>query len=299
MPTFLVTLATGQQGQATVDALLARGAQVHAVVRDPGRPAARELESKGVTLFQGDNDNMDVFQQAAKGCTALFLNVVEWPHNPAPGRQAENILATCKAAGIEHVVASTAGAVGDRKKWEGLLDDGRWLGGFFKHEALVEDAVRRSGLKTFTILRPYWFHSNYLPPVAPDFYPGLLESGTLVHSFENGARFPHMNVKDIGRVGAMALLDPVKFDRQEIELGSENLSIEDVADALSKAMGKPVELRKRKVEDASSPIVQWQSFASTVDLSFDTTSLAQRYGLTFITLEEYLVSEQDKLLSKQ
>lgn len=295
MPTFLVTLATGQQGQATVDALLANGAQVHAVVRDPSKAAARELESKGVTLFQGDNNNMAVFQAAAKGCAGLFLNLVEWPHNPEPGRQAENILAACKAAGVEHVVASTAGAVGDRKKWESLVGEGKWLGGFFQHESWVEDAVRRSGFKTFAILRPYWFHSNYLPPVAHEFYPGLLDSGILVHSFEEGARFPHVNVKDIGRVGAMALLDPAKFDKQEVELGSENLSIEDVADALSKAMGRPVELRKREVEDASSPIVQWQSFASAVDLKLDTASLAQQYGLRFTTLEEYLVTQRERL----
>ena len=40
--------ATGQQGGRVVDALLAAGAPVRALVRDPASPAAQALEARGV-----------------------------------------------------------------------------------------------------------------------------------------------------------------------------------------------------------------------------------------------------------
>ena len=119
-------------------------------------------------------------------------------------------------------------------------------------------------LPTFAVVRPGWFHSSYLPPVARDFCPGLLESGTLVPSFEPAARFPHVVVQDMGRLGAMALLDPAGSDWQEAESGSENFGIEDVADALSKAMGPACRAegtrghgRRRYLPDRGVAVLRW------------------------------------------
>ncbi|KAG4223465.1 hypothetical protein PC116_g28070 [Phytophthora cactorum] len=293
MSTFLVTLATGQQGKATIAALLERGAKVHAVVRDPTKPAARELESQGVVLFKGDNDDIDTFRNAAKGCKGVYLNLVSFPDNEDPGRQAARILEACKEAGVEHVVASTSGWVGSKEKWDHPLNKSEWLKGFCKHDADVEDAVRGSGIKYFTIIRPFWFHSNYLPPVVDEFYPELWTKGELVHLFKPGVIFPHVNVGDIGRFAAMVLFDPVKFHGEEIELASQNLTIDDVADLIRKVTGKPITVRSRTAEeeDDSIPTIAWQRWANVVDLSVDTKALEQKYDFHFTTLEEFLKQE--------
>ncbi|KAI0848405.1 NAD(P)-binding protein [Daldinia vernicosa] len=297
MSTFLVTLATGQQGRATIAALLKGGAKVHAVVRDPTKPTARELESQGVVLFKGSNDDIDVFSNAAKGCKGVYLNLLSWPDNLDPGRQAADILKACKEAGVEHVVASTAGWVGDRGKWDNPLNRNEWLRGFCKNDALVEDAVRRSGIRYLTILRPFWFHSNYLPPFVQEFYPELVKEGELVHSFNPGVVFPHINVDDIGRFAALALFDPATFDGEEIELASQNLTIDDVADAIRKATGKRITVRTRTLEetDDSNPIVAWHLWANAVDLTVDTEALEQKYKFRFTTLQEYLTQEKAQL----
>lgn len=65
---------------------------------------------------------------------------------------------------------------------------------------------------------------------------------------------------------------------------------------------RPVEPREREVmeEDATSPIVEWQSFVGAADLTVDTVlSLAQQYGSRFATLEAHLLGEQEKRVSKQ
>src|SRR4051812_9108631 len=48
--TIAVFGATGQQGGAVVDALLARGARVRALVRNPGSDRAQALAARGVEL---------------------------------------------------------------------------------------------------------------------------------------------------------------------------------------------------------------------------------------------------------
>ena len=116
MSTYLVTLPTGKQGRATISALLQAGAKVHAVVRDPTKNTARELEHQGVVLFKGSNDDFDVFSAAAQGCKGVFLNVLHWPEISDPGKQAQGILKACIDAGVEHVVLSTVGWAGDRAK---------------------------------------------------------------------------------------------------------------------------------------------------------------------------------------
>ena len=53
-PLIAVVGATGNQGGSVVDALLARGARVRAVVRDPDKLTARALADRGVELTVGD-----------------------------------------------------------------------------------------------------------------------------------------------------------------------------------------------------------------------------------------------------
>ncbi|KAI0468950.1 NmrA family protein [Xylaria cf. heliscus] len=295
MSTFLVTGATGQQGRATVDALLARGAKVHAVVRDPTKAAARELERLGVTLFKGDHDDFDIFRKAAQGCSGIFLNLLERPGNPHPERQAQGILAACFDAGVEHVVLSTAGWVGSREKWDIPANrvEVSEIIPYYEGEVLVEDAVRRAGLKSYTILRPFWFHSNYLVPTIDFFHAEVRKSGELVHSYDDGTTFPHINVRDIGQFAAMALTDPARFAGEEIELASENLAIEEVAELMSKVTGQHIAVRKATAEEAAkpSPTTQWHIWANAAHLTVDVEALAQKYGYRFTTLGEYLTQQ--------
>jgi uncharacterized protein YbjT (DUF2867 family) len=302
-PTFLVTLATGQQGRATIEALLQGGAKVHAVVRDATKDTARALERQGVVLFQGSNDDLDVFRRAAEGVQGMYMNLVAWPDSAEPARQAAGILATVEAAGVEHVVLSTSCWAGARDKWdvpENHRNGDGWLVDFNAHEARVEDAVRAAGLPAgYTIIRPGWFHSNYHAPLADVFFPEMAAAGELVHSFRPGAVFPHISVGDIGRFAAMALRDPAAFGGLEVDLASENLSAEQVADAIQKATGKTVTLRSKTAqEEAENPgeAFPWQRWASTVDLTVDVDAVKEKANFRFTTLEEYLAQEKSRLV---
>jgi len=297
MSTFLVTGATGKQGRATVNALLPQGARVHAVVRNSTKGAARELEDLGVLLFQGCNSDFDVFYKAAQGCSGIFLNLVVDADNSAPGKEAEGILRACRRAGVRHVVASTSCFAGDRLTW-GIPENEGEICEYYSDVVKVEEAVRQSRLECYTIIRPGWFHTNYLLPMADYFYPELRTSGTLAHSLEPWTVYPHINVDDIGRFAAKALHDPTGFGGREIEFASENLRIDEVAAAIKKATGKQIALRKRtQIEEVSTPSnnAVWHCWANAVSLRVDAMGLASQYSFCFATLEEFLMKEKAKL----
>jgi uncharacterized protein YbjT (DUF2867 family) len=72
-PPFAVIGATGQQGGAVVDALLAAGHPVRALVRDPDSAKSRALAHRQVTPVHADQDDADSMVAALDGVAALFM----------------------------------------------------------------------------------------------------------------------------------------------------------------------------------------------------------------------------------
>ncbi|EGE77690.1 hypothetical protein RJZ56_001525 [Blastomyces dermatitidis] len=330
MPTYLLTLATGQQARLTAKHLLAAGATVHAVVRDPTSQAARNLASAGVKLFKGNLDEPDVFRKAAEGCTGVFLNLVPAspptpsatstsdPANTNPSasivdserQRAASILAACHDAGVKYVVASTAIYTGDRHLWD--TPEAEAIGYHYsRSKAGIEDAVRSSGLSGgWTILRPGWIMSNYLVPVSPFVYPELPVEGLLKHSYESGAGFEHVDEEDVGKYAAAALLEPERFVGREITLASGWLSVEDVAAEMSRVSGREVKVSKRTAEEQKEAVrkgnlaLEFELWASLVgDKVHEARWKAkgskppeEEFGIPLTGFEEYLQREKEVLL---
>lgn len=68
----LVLGATGGQGGAVLAALLARGARVRALVRDPVAGAARRLADRGVEVVAGSLNDEGSLAAAMDGTAGLF-----------------------------------------------------------------------------------------------------------------------------------------------------------------------------------------------------------------------------------
>ncbi len=112
----LVTGATGFLGAHLVDALVARGHEVVALARKPGRVAARA----GVTAVAGDILDVDSLKSAAAGCEAVFHCAGVVSRDPEDGELlwrtnvlgTRNVVQAAKAAGVKRLVhASTSGTV--------------------------------------------------------------------------------------------------------------------------------------------------------------------------------------------
>jgi NAD(P)-dependent dehydrogenase (short-subunit alcohol dehydrogenase family) len=111
--TILVTGATGQQGGAVARALFAEGWKVRAFVRDPGKPAAQDLESLGAELTVGDLNDTASVERALAGAYGVYA--VQTPMTPegtaGEVRQGEALADAARRAGVEHFVSLESGDV--------------------------------------------------------------------------------------------------------------------------------------------------------------------------------------------
>ena len=84
----LVLGATGGQGGAVADALLARGARVRAMVRRPAEPKARRLAERGVEVLAGSLGDSSALGAAMRGVLGVFALTTPFEAgvNADPGR---------------------------------------------------------------------------------------------------------------------------------------------------------------------------------------------------------------------
>lgn len=299
---FLITGATGYQGGAAARLLLAQNAIVHALVRDPTSAASQKLEKSGAILFKGDFDDVDAIKAATQDVSGVFINLSPtWPASDQI-RHAHNLVdAAVAAKTVNTIVNSTAFNCGNRNIWaERDPSDGLYM--YYSTKAAVEQTVRDAEVENYTIFRPAWLMHNYLLPQSVYHFPELSTEGVMAHVYHSETRMPHFDAEDVGKFVAAALLEPERFKGHEVDLGFENLTIEETGRFLSQALGREVPTRVRSEEEASRlygtvGTLIFQELANKKDLSIDGTSLMEKYGIRFTTFEDYLKREKETLVA--
>jgi len=302
MSTFLVTQATGQQSQWVIKHLLAAGAKVHAVVRDPQKiPTA--LKQEGITIFKGESVNYDEVLQAARGCSAAYLNTFPWPPS-LEVQQAKTIVAACKEAGIETIVASTTFTVGERAVWDDEAIEKLELREYFTSKAEVEAVVRGGNFKAYTFIRPAVLISDFFLPGAYFNFPGLPASGELDQACGDDDLIPFTDPNDVGKYVAAALQDPAKFSGQAIDLLSGLVTLGEVRDILARVSGRDVRLKRYTAAEAEAALpavfgMRFQLMAALRDLSAYLTKTKEaesKFGIPTTSIEAAVQREKARLL---
>jgi len=237
----LVTGATGRQGGATARALLAAGVPVRALVRDPATVRASAVEALGAELVTGDLHDRDSVIRAAEGVRAVFS--VQMPALTADGfdfagevTQGVNLVEGAKAAGVPQFVHTSVTGAGQHTRAPGWAE-GRWaaMEPTLGAKSAIQDRVRSAGFPHWTLLKPGFFMENFLPSMAFLFPRGV--QGGLVSVLNPETRLSLVAVNDIGSAAAAAIADPERFDGVELELASDHLSMTQIAEVLSRALG--------------------------------------------------------------
>lgn len=236
---YLVTLPTGRQGASTAAELLKHGKTVHALVGDKTSPRAKALENIGCILFEGTLDDKSTIAPAMKGVTGVFLNLRPLQQDASAGvRQTRNLLDVAAAAGtVTSIVVSTATKTGMHEEY--LSRDPNYaMAGYYQSKKGVEDAVAASDIRFKTFLRPGWLMHNYLEPMWRFHYPPTYQSEhTIEVPYPPGTTTAYFDAADVGKFAAAAFLSPKEFDGHEIELGNEQLTMEEAARAIGNAVG--------------------------------------------------------------
>lgn len=224
--TIVVFGATGQQGGAVVDGLLARGARVRALVRTPDSDRSQALAARGVELTAFRIDDPAAQVAALKGADAFSFMT---PDSSSPEeiedevRLGAGLVDAAVAAGVPNVVFnSVSGAERD----SGVAH--------FASKGRVEEYLKQSGLRA-TVIRPTAFMESF------SHVPLTVEDGELVLNMPlpDGVGLKMVALRDIGRVAAAILLGPADLPGGAIEVVADQLTGSQIAAAFGAHAGLP------------------------------------------------------------
>ncbi|KAJ7263602.1 NAD(P)-binding protein [Mycena haematopus] len=162
MPIITIFTATGSQGSAVLEAVLADGRYTpRAVSRSRDSDASKALIDRGVEVVVGNLWDTGSIRNAIRGSEAVFGNTNFWdpevfpadPEGKGEVTQGKNLVDAAKAEGIKFFIWSSLPNVAEQSK------------GVYKHasycdnKAVIFDYLKASGVP-YTVLYTAWFIEN-------------------------------------------------------------------------------------------------------------------------------------------
>jgi uncharacterized protein YbjT (DUF2867 family) len=252
----VVTGGTGKQGGAVVKSLLERGHEVRAVTRSTDSAKARELANAGVTLVRASLEDTATLTKALEGATSLFAMTTPFEGGTqAETRQGISAADAAKAAGV-HLVFTSAGSA---NRHTGIPH--------FDSKYEVEEHIAKIGVRA-TVLAPVYFMENL------HFGKEQLAKGVYATPLPPTRQLAQVAVADIGAVAVRLLEDPGHFAGKRFDLGSDELTGNDVVAILSRVTaGRPFTyfqvpldvIRQRMGEDGAKMYEWFDRVGYTVD----------------------------------
>ncbi|GFG18960.1 nmrA-like family domain-containing protein DDB_G0286605 [Aspergillus udagawae] len=228
--TAFVAGATGYQGGATARQLLNAGVQVHALVRDTSSKAAIDLQAQGAQLFLGDFNNTMSLKAAISGASAIFLNVTPDPLDPSlEVKRAKNIIDAAKESG------SVSTMIYSSVEMTGKARDISELGAGISSGMVLDKQIPNRD--------DAFLMNNYHQPKASSMFPELVTNCVFLTAYNPNTRMTMVDPGDVGKFAAAAVLESLRFNRCEIDLGAESLKPADIVRGLSLASGKEIALK--------------------------------------------------------
>jgi uncharacterized protein YbjT (DUF2867 family) len=244
----LVTGATGKQGGAVAQELLARGHHIRALTRHPDSSAAHTLAELGIQVVQGNLDDAASLAEAVKGVWGVFSVQNTWEAGvEKEEEQGKRFARIAKDGGVEHFVYSS---VGSAHRNTGIPH--------FENKWRIEETVRSLNFPSYTILRPVFFMENFL---SPWFKPGL-DEGKLTVGIKPTTVLQTIAVRDIGRYGVWAFENHKALNGRAIDIAGDAKTMPESARIIGSAAG-------RKIEFVPTPIEEVRKFSEDYALMLE------------------------------
>jgi len=197
--TVLVVGATGDLGGRVVDALLARGKRVRALVREGTDPS--RLAAKGVEIARGDMLEPASLERAMSGSNAVVTTAAGYTR-----RRKGDSLEKVDDLGNRNLVDAFTSIL--------TCDQARDVPHFWQKK-LIEDYLERSGVP-FVALRP----GAFLGGGSARFFLRGLQKGRMMTFGSPTVRWTYIHPDDVARYLAMAIDDTRAVGRR-IDLGTD------------------------------------------------------------------------------
>lgn len=214
----LVTGVNGLIGSAVIREFVRQGHPVKGLVRN--RAKAQALETlPGVEIVVGDMIRPETLEHALDSVDHALL--ISSPDHQMVEAQC-TFIDTAKKAGVRHIV-----------KLSGVTTslDTPFL--FSRQHAEISDYLECSGVD-WTFLRPSQFATEYLREV-----PTIIADGAFYLPFED-AKLTPVDLEDVAKAAFALLTTPGHEGKSYMITGPEALSMAEVAEQISLAIGKSV-----------------------------------------------------------
>jgi uncharacterized protein YbjT (DUF2867 family) len=230
----LIIGATGKQGGAVVDALIASSApfEMLALTRNTSSPSAQKLASKpNVTLIQGDSLKPASIFEANKSIYGVFLVTTFEPgKDNMEEAQAQSVIDEAVKNGVEHFVFTSVDRGGPGISEKSPTEVTHFASKHRSEEYLKEKCA---GTKTeWTILRPVGFMDNLAPGFFGKMFPAMWGAG-----LGNDKVLQLISVHDIGVFAARAFQNPQEYKGRAISLAGDELTLPQAKEVFKEAIG--------------------------------------------------------------
>ena len=214
----LVTGATGLNGKELLRKLSARGVAVRALVRNPAKAEAIAALPH-IEIVQGDMAQPETLVIALRGVDRAMLISSS---DPVMLDVQSNFIDAAKQAGVKHVV-----------KLSGIMPELDSAFRFARMHGEIEKRLEASGM-AFTHLRAGEFMPAYFRQV-----PNITAKGAILLPMEE-ARIASIDVGDIAEIAARVLTGAGHEGKIYPLTGPQALTMAEVAEKLSAAIGKTI-----------------------------------------------------------
>ena len=214
----LITGATGLNGSELVRRLSAKGIPSRALVRNPAK--AQILASlPNVEVVEGDMARPDSLTEALRGIERAMLISSS---DPTMIETQSSFIDAARRAGVRHVV-----------KLSGIIPELDSPFRFARMHAEIEQRLEDSGL-AYTHLRAGEFMPSYFRQV-----PSIVARGIMALPMAD-ARIASVDIGDIAEVAIVVLTTSGHEGKTYPLTGPESLTMAEVAEKLSAAIGKTI-----------------------------------------------------------
>jgi uncharacterized protein YbjT (DUF2867 family) len=213
--------ATGKAGRELLQILSNDGLSVQAVTRD----LKNAVSMKGVEWVQADLNDVRSVEEILKTTRSVFLST---GFTPQMSQMQGNIIHAAAKAGVNHVVKLSYGLMSAQ-----LMK--RIHSETHKQHQEIEAALMSSG-PNWTILRASGFMQNWLTG-----FPPTVKSEHKIYESAGAGKMAYIDARDIAAVAAEVMAEPQNHYGKIYELtGGEAISFYQVADAISRTIGKTI-----------------------------------------------------------
>lgn len=238
--------ATGAQGGGVARAILNdhdSEFSVRVVTRDPDSDKAKALSQLGAEVVAADIDDLQSMKRALSGAYGAYFVTFFWTHFSPEKEMAEakNMAEAAKEAGLKHVIWST---LEDTREFVPLNDNrmptlnGKYKVPHFDGKGESDKYFMDAGVPvTFMLTSFYWENMIYF-----GMGPKKGADGKLAITFPMGnKKMAGIAAEDIGKCAFGIFKRGNELMGKKVGIAGDQLTCEEMAAALSKALGKEVE----------------------------------------------------------